>query len=71
MEMSGKWKEASGLGNHRKQTERFRGKKSPGGQTGWAYDSNAWVESRAQMGNWRSSAVTRTENRNGAGGARL
>lgn len=48
--MSGKWKEANSFGNHRKQTERLRGKKSPGGQTGWAYDSNTWVESRVPMG---------------------
>lgn len=51
VEMSGKWRRAKGFGNHRKQTERSRGKKSPGGQTGWASDSDARVESRAPMGN--------------------
>lgn len=51
VEMSGKWRRANGFGNHRKQTERPRGKKSPGGQTGWASDSDTRVESRALMGN--------------------
>lgn len=50
VEMSGKWRRAKGFGNHREQTERSRGKKSLGGQTGWASDSDTRVESRVPMG---------------------